>query len=52
MKLKGIINIDGREDDKDVGLEESYAQFKDNEGEKKPYLGRYNQPFGCQQGGV
>ena len=49
MKLKGIINIDSGEDDKDVGLEKSYTQLKHNKGEKKPYLHQYNPALRSQQ---
>ena len=41
MKLKGIINIDGREDDKDVGLEENYTLFKGEEDRGSPSLRIY-----------
>ena len=51
MKLKGIINVDGGEDDKDIALEKSYSQLKNDEGKKKTYLGPYNEYFGDQQGG-
>ena len=41
MKLKGIINVDGGEDDKDIALEKSYSQLKNDEGKNARRF------FGC-----